>query len=58
MMVLVPTDLLESPLAGLHGVPLAAMGEVDPAILDAAVARLLPEATPAKVPVAAFQSAI
>jgi FXSXX-COOH protein len=57
-MVLVTTDLLESPLAGLRDVPLAALVEVDAAILDAAVACLFPAATPAKVPVAAFQSAI
>jgi FXSXX-COOH protein len=58
MMVAVPTDTLRSPLDGLHGVPLAAMGEVDAAILDAAVARLFPETETAPPPVAAFQSAI
>jgi FXSXX-COOH protein len=58
MMGNVPTDTLTSPLTGLHGVPLAAMGEVDAAILDAAVACLFPETAPAPMPVAAFQSAI
>jgi hypothetical protein len=49
---------LSALLAGLRDVPLDEMPAVDGAILDGAVACLLPEFSVAPVPVAAFQSAI
>ena len=59
--IMISTEIrptLYSLLAGLREVPLDEMPAVDGAILDEAVACLLPEISVAPVPVAAFQSAI